>query len=213
MRAVTLLALALCGGACGAKLVQFRAKSGGTCLSAVTAAEAGAIALGDCADVALSAWDDALDALDNPQLSLGSSAGALCVNDDSVRCGAGNVVKMHACQLSDPHVHKANHFAYDAASGRIATVGFCPGMCLGVAAVPDAGGVGGAGSSDTGTGSGSIVQLAPCSGSVAWTRADAPPTKIWQEQGLAGKAAAVRKQDKLNAFYAELATHRLGGSR
>lgn len=41
----------------------------------------------------------------------------------------------------------------------------------------------------------------------------APVRSMWQEQGLAGKAAADRKAKALDDFYASFGAHRLGGKR
>ena len=109
-------------------MVQFA--NGGRCLVASSSAEHAGLALGSCG-AKLAAWDDAPDARGHPQLALAASAGALCVNDDSVKCAPGNALILHACQRDDAHIHTANWFVFDAATGHIATNDFCPGMCLG----------------------------------------------------------------------------------
>ena len=165
-----LSAALLVSAAARAELVQFQ--SGGKCLVAVSAAERGALALGDCnaggggLSWGLNSWDDSPDLLQHPQLALAASAGKLCVNDDSVKCVPGTIIHLHACQLNDrAHVHTGNWFAFDAESRQITTSDFCPGMCLGVAAAKGPGG--------------GTVHLSKCSDAaeaLAWARAPTPPT-------------------------------------
>jgi hypothetical protein len=126
----SLLASTPAAAAAAPVYVQFA--HNGSCLAAVRSSERSPLKLGPCQASEpprwLNIWNAAKGALGSPQLAVAGSQASgrgLCLNDDSVRCVAGNDLFLHECQGLDEPVHTANHFSWDAASHQIVAE-FCP---------------------------------------------------------------------------------------